>query len=398
MIAKTMCRLGLTALIIASGYTQAQDSAKPKFTIKITDDKTVTVDLEDSGAVDPTRRINFSSQGQGFFIQVNTIRNETLHLSHFPSFMINGRFHQQPQGGRFENVNQPLKAAAGGKQRFGFSSVWVIEDLRITQTLELHPSKSKGPGQKRLSNNVLISYSIENKGMKTANVGVRTYMDTYVIDNDGCLFAAPVTHPNKILDGVTLQDKTLPPYLQMLQRPNLQNPGYVAHLTLNVGSRYEKANKLVLTRHGQGFGGWEMAAVPSMGDSGMGLFWPIKELKPGGKRDVAYVYGEGIAITAEAEGRYQMSLAGSFEPGRIATISAVIADPALGQTLSLELPKGMQRVEGKEVQPVPPLSEGDEYSTVLWKVRVLEPGAHTVRIRSSTGVTQTKIVTVIAEK
>jgi hypothetical protein len=93
-----------------------------------------------------------------------------------------------------------------------------------------------------------------------------------------------------------------------------------------------------------------------------------------------------------------MSLAGSFEPGRVATVSALVADPALGQTLSLELPKGVERVEGKEIQPVSPLAEGDEYSTVLWKVRVRETGAHPIRIRSSTGITQTKIVTVTAEK
>jgi hypothetical protein len=58
----------------------------------------------------------------------------------------------------------------------------------------------------------------------------------------------------------------------------------------------------------------------------------------------------------------------------------------------------MQRVEGQEVQPVAPLSLDNEYSAVLWKCRVLQPGAHTIRIRSSTGETQTKIVTVTPEK
>lgn len=392
--------LGVSVILFAVALlpAPAQGPAKPKYTVKIADDKEVVVNLEDSGAVDPTRRINFQSQGQQFFINISTMQGQTLHLSHFPSFMIDGQVLMGGNGGRFEAINQPIKKVAGGKDRVGFYSVWVMNDLRITQTLELHPSKAKGPGQKRLSDNVLISYAIENKGARSHTIGVRNYMDTYVIDNDGCLYASPVTHPGKILDGMILQEKTLPPYLQMLQRPDLKNPGFVAHLTLNVGSKYEKANKLVLTRHGAGFGGWEMPAMPAMFDSAIGLYWPVKELKAGGKRDVAYVYGHGIAVTAESEGRYQMALGGSFEPGKICTISAVVADPSLGQTLALELPKGMQRLEGKEVQPVTPLSEDNDYSTVLWKARVLEPGQHVIRIRSSTGVTQTKIVTVTAAK
>jgi hypothetical protein len=264
--------------------------------------------------------------------------------------------------------------------------------------MELHPSKAKKAGTKRLLNNVLITYLVENKGNQNATFGLRTYMDTYVIDNDGCQFAAPVTHPKRILDGMVLEGKTLPPYVQILQRPNLDNPGYVAHLTLNLGSKIEKANKVVLTRHGAGFGGWDMPAMASMGDSGMGIFWAIKDIKPGTKRELGYVYGEGIAVAPESEGRFVVGLGGSFEPGKVFTISATVADPALGQTLTLELPAGMERLEGKEVQPIAPLTDDQEYGTVLWKCRVMRPGDHTIRLRSSTGVTQSKIVSVTAAK
>ena len=135
-----------------------------------------------------------------------------------------------------------------------------------------------------------------------------------------------------------------------------------------------------------------------MGDSAIGLYWPVKDLKPGMKREVGYAYGEGIAVAPDSDGQFQMALGGSFEPGKIFTISAVFADPGAGQTLSLELPAGMQRLEGKEVQPVAPLTDDQEYSTVLWKGRVLQPGQHTIRVRSSAGVTQTKILSVTAEK
>src|SRR5207248_10793545 len=119
-------------------------------------------------------------------------------------------------------------------------------------------------------------------------VGLRVYMDVYVVNNDGAQFAAP-TLPGKILNGVELKGKTLPPYVQLLQVPNLQNPGYVAHLTLDLGSKIEKPNRVVLTRHGSGIGGWDMPAFRSF-DTALGIFWEPKEIKPGGKRVLAYGY------------------------------------------------------------------------------------------------------------
>jgi hypothetical protein len=382
--------IGLTSMPAST-----QEMSKPKFKVKITDEKTVVVDMEGSGAIDPTKRIQFSTQGN-FFNQINTMQGQTLHLSHFPMFRINGRNLQPGQGGRFEAV-QRLPKGKNGKPRDGFSSVWIIDNIHITQTMELHPTKAKKPGDKRLMNTVLISYTIENKGAATATVAARGCMDTYVIDNDGCLFAAP-THPKKVLDGIVLKDKTLPPYVQMLQRPNLDNPGYVSHLSLNIGGKYEKVDKVVLSGLRAGFQDWEMNAVSAMGDSAISFYWPSKEMKAGSKRELAYAYGEGIAVSAENEGRFQMTFGGSFEPGKVFNVSAVVADPALGQTLALELPKGMQRLEGKEVQAVGPLTDEQEFSTVLWKCRVVEPGEYKVRIRSSTGITETKIVSITAEK
>ena len=373
--------------------------AGPKYAVKVQDDKTVVVNMEDSGLVDPTQRIRDNGAQGNFFININTMQGQTLHLSHFPNFMINGRMLQPGQGGRFEGINQPLdKKTPTGKQPIGSKSTWVIDNLRITQALELVPAKPKGPGQKRLMNTVMITYSIENKGTTAQSVGTRVYMDTYIINNDGCLFAAPVTHPGKLLDGVKLEGKTFPPYLQMLQIPDLKNPGFVAHLSLNMGNKFEKADKLILTRHGAGFNMWDMPAMPSMGDSGMGLYWPIKELKAGAKREIAYAYGEGLAVAPESEGRFQMALGGSFEPGKVFTISAIVADPTVGQTMTLELPAGMERLEGKEVQPVSGLGDDQEFSTVLWKARVVQPGEHAIRLRSSTGVTQSKIISVTAVK
>jgi hypothetical protein len=70
-----------------------------------------------------------------------------------------------------------------------------------------------------------------------------------------------------------------------------------------------------------------------------------------------------------------------------------VDDPQPGQSLTLELPPGMQRVEGKDVQPVPRPND-ENASIVYWKARVERTGTFPLRIRSSNGVTQTVTVTI----
>jgi hypothetical protein len=218
-------------------------------------------------------------------------------------------------------------------------------------------------------------------------------MDMFLVNNDGALFAAP-NRPKQILDGVELQDKDVPDFLQVLQVPNLQNPGYVAHFTYNLGKSVEKPNRVVLTSLGGAFGnGWDMRVFRAMGDSAIGFYWDPQKVPVGTKRHLAYAYGEGIATDPEGEGEVSIALGGSFEPGKLFTISAYVRDPAPGQFLILELPPGMERIEGNHVQPVHNNEEtGNGF--ILWKARVLRTGRFLIRVRSSTGVTQTKIITI----
>ena len=271
----------------------------------------------------------------------------------------------------------------------------MIDDLRITQTLELHPTKAKKPGEKRLMNTVLITYAIENKSPRPQSVGARVCMDTFVIDNDGCLFAAP-THPKKVLDGVVLKDKTLPPFVQMLQRPNIDNPGFVSHLTLDIGGRFEKMDKVVLSSLQVGFGEWDMPVAQANGDSAISAYWATKDMKPGTRRGLAYAYGEGVAVRAKAKAVSRWRWAAPSSRARSSTSPRWSPIPRSAKPSSLELPKGMQRLEGKEVQPVA-IADDQETSTVMWKARVEKPGEYTIRVRSSAGMTVSKVVTITAE-
>jgi hypothetical protein len=382
--------LPAVALLALAGATLAQPPAAGPVKVTVKDQQTVVVEPE--APIDPVKRIQYRPNGMS--VQVNSETGGTLHLSHFPTVNVDGRLYQQfGENGQPEFLNRPLPKGKGLRTREGFVSAFKFGDVRITTTVTLVPTKPSARGAKRRMDAVMVHYLIENKGQQAHKVGLRVYMDTYVISNDGCLFAAP-TIPNQILDARVLKDKELPPYLQMLQQPNLQNPGFVSHLTLDLGSKLEKPERLVLTRHGSGFNTWDMPANNAGGDSAIGVFWEPKEIKPGGKREFAYGYGQGIATSPESEGRVDLSLGGSFEPGKLFSVTARITDPAQGQYLTLELPEGMALAEGKTTQPVPEAQGDEPYSLVLWRGRVLRTGEHTLRVRSSTGVTLGKQITV----
>ena len=233
--------LVLVALALAgTSFAQEKTSGGVKVTIK--DEKPVIV--EQVLPVDPQRRINY--QPSGLSVMVRGENNETLHLSHFPSLLIDGQFSQAGFGmnvGKVQYDNKPLPNTKTGKKRDGFSSCHVYaNDIKVTATITLEATKPQGNNKKRFRDAMLIHYTIENTGKQNHKVGIRIYMDTFIVDNDGCLFAAP-TEPDKILDGTVLKDKKLPPYVQLLQRPDLKAPGYVAHLTLDLGSKLEKPDR-----------------------------------------------------------------------------------------------------------------------------------------------------------
>jgi hypothetical protein len=270
------------------------------------------------------------------------------------------------------------------------------DGIRFNQTIEVvagRPAGKPAPGQKRRLDTVLVRYLVENKRNEPANVGLRVRIDTYNVDNDGCLFAVP-NQPNKILNGVELKGKKqVPDYVMSLQRPNLQNPGNIAYWTFKLGSKFESPNRCAMTAHGVGDNGWDVQVVQAMGDSDFVMYWDPQKVAANGKRELAYAYGLGLAGNPEDEGRVAVTLAGSFEPNKQFTITALVEDPLPGQTLTLELPEGMERLVGKAMQVVPtPTDTGS--SIVTWQARVLRTGEFPLLVRSSNGITHTKLISI----
>lgn len=385
-------------LAVAAPGAWPQDGATPSkpVQVKITDDK--AAHFEAVLPLDPVKRIQYQAQ-PGLGVRL-THDNKTLHLGYIYTFFhIDGQVHYPGNDGRvFINRNggmggMKLPKTPGGKERDGFMQEYTQGKIKVTQTVEVVPCKAEKGGKRRLDS-CLVRYTVENLDDRPHKLGMRVGMDVYIVSNDGALFASPTTHPGKILDGVELKDKGVPDYIQALQNPDLKNPGFVAVYTYGLGNKLERPTRVVLTSLGAPANdGWNLQAVPAMGDSAMSMYWDPKELPAKGKREMAYAFGGGIATSPENEGNLKIDFGGSFEPGKLFTIRAYVSDPAPGQTLQLELPAGMERMEGREIQPLPTMDD-DGNCMVLWKARVRQTGEFPIRIHSTTGTTQTKLVTI----
>ena len=292
---------------------------------------------------------------------------------------------------------QPLPPTASGRKRLGTQWTWKHRSVQVTQAIEIVPSRctkeEAGKSKVRLLDTCRMTYILENTDKAPHKVAFKTNI---VFSPPTALCASPTMQPGKILDGVILKGKDLPEYLLVLGQPDLANPGLVATVTLNHG-KGENPDKVVLTNLGVGtaFQGWAVPAVPAARDSMGVVFWPEKELKPCEKRELVWGYGGGMSTSAENEGRVSLGLSGSFEPGKLFTIVGQVEDPLPNQALALELPAGLERVEGRAIQPVASAPEHDS-SMVMWKARVVRPGDYEIRVRSSTGSVQSKHVRIEA--
>lgn len=396
-MSKTLLRLAASFAVLGMGGVlgHTQSSTGPVL-VTIKDGKVSAA--EPTFPVDPTERIKIGHTGSMYFGL--TVEGKLISCSPQGSIWASARIDNQefnPGFGNMQNVGgqqQPLSPGPFGKKRPGTRTTYKMGSLDIVQTIEIVPSKPVGktsPGAKRKMDTARITYLVQNTDSRPHTVEWKVGIDILVNGNDGALFASPMTHPNKVLDGVVLKDKTLPEFLQVLERPNLKDPGFVATMTFQNGGRVEAPNRVVLTGLGA-LGMWEVPAMQANGDSACAIYWAPKMLKPGEKRELVWAYGGGIASTVENEGTLSLALGGSFEPGKLFTITAFIDDPVPSQTLTLELPPGMVRMEGKEIQPVAAPNAGT--GVVLWKARVEKTGDYDVKVHSSSGVTQIKSISI----
>jgi hypothetical protein len=389
----------VTILLLQVAFSEGQAPGGPvKVTFK--DGKQVTGEV--ALPIDPTPHALAQHSG-GFAFGIK-VKDQRITCSEQGSIWCHIRIDGQetqlgwgaPGMGGFQQP-QPLPATPSGKKRNGFQTSWNNNDVRVTQVVELVPSRPTdkvSTQAKRLMDTYRINYIVENiaKDGRARKVEFKSCIDILVVFNDGALYRSPTTHPGKVLNGMTLKGKDLPEYVQTMQNPDYNNPGFMGTLTFK-HSRGENPDVFVMTNLGNVHQGWEPTPQPA-GDSACCILWNAKEVKPGEKRTMVYAYGGGFATDPENDGKVSLSLGGSFEPGKLFTISAMVEDPAANQALTVELPAGMELVEGRTIQPVPAPPGGGASSMVLWKARVQRTGDFELKVHSSNGVTHSKHVSI----
>src|SRR5262245_25795378 len=116
--------LSIVAILVSLGATLnagSGEKARRPVRVEIQDEKAVVV--EAVLPIDPVKRIQYQPLGN-LSVNIREERGQTLHLSHYPTFSIDGQVISAQNGalGQFEVNNGPLPRTLGGKARNGFMS------------------------------------------------------------------------------------------------------------------------------------------------------------------------------------------------------------------------------------------------------------------------------------
>jgi hypothetical protein len=311
--------------------------------------------------------------------------------------------------GRWVDEQVPLGKDRAGRERIGRKSVYRYDEqkVHVTQTVEIVADEQVPPGQtKRRLDTCLVRYLIENQDERPHAVAFRFMLDTFIGSNDGVPFLVPGASGlcTDCQDFATAA--SVPDFIQALERPSLDSPGTIAHMTLRPGGRLDPPDRVSLCRW-MGplqFRGdpkllqveWSYPVTSMANDSCVVIYWDSKDLPPKGQRELGFAYGLGQVSAAEGGGKLGLTVGGALRPGSEFTATAYVNEPRRDQTVTLELSEGLARTVGEATQAVPPLPPGSvsRNSPVTWKVKAARAGRYTLRVKSSTGAAQSQKVTV----
>ncbi len=313
--------------------------------------------------------------------------------------LVDGRpmFFGPPSPGRWSPMKEDY-GRWGGKK-----SVWKYDDgITVTQYVELYPGEPvEVDGHfKRQLDTVRVRYVIENHDKQPHQVGIRVLIDTLIgkdISNDGVPFTVPGLK-KLVKDFYDVESpQPIPDFVQVLENPDLKNPGIVGYINLKLGGKVEPPSRLSLTRWQQArLQDWEIPIVPIQdpkggADSSVVIYWKAKELRPGGEREVGYSYGLGDV--SSKSGMLAITVGGVKTPGQELTVTALVQSPKAGEKLTLKLPDGMRFKEGVSAEQVVPPEQGGQ-APVTWHIEATRQGNFDLEVTSTSGVKQKKRVVI----
>ncbi len=279
-------------------------------------------------------------------------------------------FERTPGVSRWVDMRAELGKDADGRPREGARSVWEVVGLprkpcrvQVTQTVEIVTGS-----QSRSLDTCIIRYTLHNRDARAHKVGLRFLLDTFIGENDG----VPFTIPGKPGLCSTRQrfdtPSDVPDYIQALEKDNLLSPGTVAHLQFRIPGPLEAPTRVLLGGYPDGplrqlnyrlANGWltpwevpfvnirelvdhreKLKGLPRdpEPDSAVTLYWDVKPLEPGQRREVGFAYGLGSFSSAEGEGKLLLTVGGRTVRDGEFTLTALRSAPVAGEKLTLILP------------------------------------------------------------
>jgi hypothetical protein len=222
-------------------------------------------------------------------------------------------------------------------------------------------------------------------------------MDTYINDRDDVPFTLPGVKElvSTYKDFPTPAE--VPDFVQVLEKPNLTDPGIVMQLNLRVSKDLEPPSRFLLTRYpGKKFYKWNVPIEDFKDDSCVALYWEPRTLKKGAVREVGFTYGVGnLAATSN---KLAVTVGGAMQVGGELTVVALVADSA-AKKATLNLKEGLELIDPKKKTQDVPATRADETgqvrpSPVTWRVRASDAGRHEVSVNTDNGLSQARRVTI----
>ncbi|HTU89461.1 MAG TPA: hypothetical protein VMF69_05135 [Gemmataceae bacterium] len=320
--------------------------------------------------------------------------------------------------GEWIEMKSKLQGETAGRPRDGLASAWWLPELKlkVTQEVEIVPGT-----QSRRLDTCLVRYILDNQDIRPHQVGLRFMLDTFIGSNDGVPFTIPGASGLCDTQMAFNTPDRVPDFIQALETEDPRDPGTVAYLQFRIGQNIESPSRVLLggwpnpdlqmmgirAAHAQ-LTGWDVPfismkeriplidketgerMIEAANDSAVTMYWNEQMLGPGQSRVVGFTYGLGNVDTRESGGHLLLTVGGRLVPNVEFTLTALVHDPKLGETLTLDLPAGIV-AEGQQItQMVPPLPAGASRrdSPLTWRLRAAKDGRYELTVRSNTGAKQ----------
>jgi hypothetical protein len=171
-----------------------------------------------------------------------------------------------------------------GKAVPGYRSVWRLDKVSFTQTVELVASAGGTP------DTAVVRYLVENRDDRPHQVGLRVMVDTKLGATDGHPFRIP--GKPLITKQADLRGADVPEVLEAPERE--QDPPFTAFFTLRPGGGLRPPDRLLITHWPGGwFYRWELPRKDFGTDGAVGLYWEPEDVPAGGARSLGYAFGAG---------------------------------------------------------------------------------------------------------